>query len=92
MNEIGEISLLKNVSPHGAEKTSGAGNGFEAFLERVNDDLQVADRMAAEFAAGRADLIDAVLAANHADVSFGMLTALRSQALAAYQQIMNMQI
>lgn len=72
-------------------KSVSAG-GFEAVLERADNLLKAADKLSAEYAAGRADLTQAAVTAERADISLGFLMALRRQAVQAYQQIMNMPI
>lgn len=58
----------------------------------MNDRLKQADRLAAEYAAGGADLTKAVLASEQADLAFQFVMAVRDRALSAYQQIMSMQV
>lgn len=74
--------------------TSGAApaGGFGQMLDQVNQLLQQADQTAAAYAQGKAGLTEAVLASSAADTTFAALMAVRNRALAAYQEIANLQI
>ncbi len=72
-------------------KPASAG-GFSTVLESTNNLLKEADKLSAQYATGRADLTEAAVTAEHADVSLGFLMAIRRQAIQAYQQIMSMPV
>ncbi len=88
------IQDLPDVTPLATTESSHAASesGFSKALAKVNEVLKEADRMASGYATGEVGLTDAVLAATRADVTFSLAMALRNRALAAYQEIMNMQV
>jgi flagellar hook-basal body complex protein FliE len=93
MNQITGIGL-PNLAPITAQDSNGAGaaNGFNKVFDQVNDILERADQMASGYAQGKVGLTDAVLAAEHADTTFGVAMAVRNRALSAYQEIMSMSV
>ncbi len=74
------------------QSAGGSQTGFAKVLEQVNDVLVRADNMAAGFAEGKVGLTEAVLAGEKADVTMQTMMAVRNRALAAYQEILNMQV
>lgn len=97
INETGPIS---GYFPQDAgEIRSGVGAGKSSFLdtlkgftEKVDRQMQEADRKAQEFAVGKSfDLHEIVIATEKADVSFRLLLQIRNKLLEAYQEIMRMQ-
>jgi flagellar hook-basal body complex protein FliE len=66
--------------------------GFGQLLEQVNTILDQADQLAAGYAQGKVGLTEAVLASEKADTTFEMAMAVRNRALAAYQEILNLQV
>ena len=66
--------------------------GFGSVLENVNGILQQADQLAAGYAQGKIGLTDAVLASDQADTAFQLVIGVRNRALAAYQEIANLQV
>jgi flagellar hook-basal body complex protein FliE len=85
------LGSLAPIRPQPAEAPAQNG-GFEKLLEDVNGILEKADQLAAGYAQGKVGLTDAVLAANQADSTFGLVVAVRNRALSAYQEIMNLQV
>jgi flagellar hook-basal body complex protein FliE len=84
---------LAELAPIRPETTaSSAPSGFDQVLEHVNEVLNRADQMAAGYAQGSVGLTDAVLASSQADTEFSTLIAVRNRALAAYQEIANLQV
>jgi flagellar hook-basal body complex protein FliE len=82
--DLTPLTLQAPAQPHG--------NGFGNVLREVNDILGRADQLAAAYAGGKAGLTDAVLASEKADTTFQLVTAVRNRALAAYQEIANLQV
>jgi flagellar hook-basal body complex protein FliE len=82
-----EVVPLKPESAVATDKS-----GFSEILVQANEVLAHADSAAAQFAQGKVGLTDAVLASERADTTFQVLMAVRNRALAAYQEIMNMQV
>lgn len=68
-------------------------NTLKGFVERVDEDIQGADRKAEEFAVGkRYDLHEIMVSTEQADLSFKLLLQMRNKLLEAYQEIMRMQM
>lgn len=80
---------LAPIAPEPAKTQSG---GFSSVLEEVNGVLEKADQMAAGYAQGKVGLTEAVLTSNQADMAFQLIVGVRNRALAAYQEIMNLQL
>ena len=85
------IQDLTPVTPHSVGGSAPAG-GFEQIVEQVSDTLKNADQMAAGYSKGQVGLTDAVLASEKADTTFQVAMAIRNRALAAYQEIENLQV
>lgn len=85
---------IQDLAPITPQAPSGpaATNGFEQIVEQVADTLKNADQMAAGYAQGKVGLTDAVLASEKADTTFQVAMAIRNRALAAYQEIENLQV
>jgi len=85
------IQDLAPITPQSASGPAATG-GFEQVVEQVADTLKNADQMAAGYAQGKVGLTDAVLASEKADTTFQVAMAIRNRALAAYQEIENLQV
>jgi flagellar hook-basal body complex protein FliE len=85
------VPSLAPITPQPAQGPV-QGGGFEQLLGDVNGILERADQMAAGYAQGKVGLTEAVLSANQADTTFGLVVGVRNRALSAYQEIMNMQV
>lgn len=84
---------LPDLAPVTPQQAGGTHQGgFSQLLEQVNNVLAGADQLAAGYAQGKVGLTDAVLASEKADTTFQMVMAVRNRALAAYQEIMNLQV
>ncbi|MBV8055135.1 MAG: flagellar hook-basal body complex protein FliE [Deltaproteobacteria bacterium] len=84
------LSEVVPLKPQSTAPTSKS--GFGEILVQANQILARADSTAAEFAQGKVGLTEAVLASERADTTFQVLMAIRNRALAAYQEVMNMQV
>ncbi len=82
---------LAPIKPQSAT-TPPSASGFEQIVEQVSDTLNNADQMAAGYAQGKVGLTDAVLASEKAYTTFQVVMAIRNRALAAYQEIENLQV
>ena len=93
MNQVAGIGI-SNLAPITPQPDSGAAaaSGFNKVFEQVNTILERADQMAAGYAEGKVGLTEAVLAAEHADTTFGVAMAVRNRALTAYQEIISMSV
>jgi len=85
------IQDLAPVTPQTVGGSAPA-SGFQQIIEQVSDTLKHADQMAAGYAKGQVGLTDAVLASEKADTTFQVAMAIRNRALAAYQEIENLQV
>ena len=85
------IQDLAPITPQSSTTQTSPG-GFEQIVEQVSDTLKNADQMAAGYAQGKVGLTDAVLASEKADTTFQVTMAIRNRALAAYQEIENLQV
>jgi len=71
----------------------GFGQIFRSSLEKINGLQQKADEQVTAVQSGRsADMIDAIVALEEADMSFQLLLQVRNKAVKAYEQIMQMQL
>ena len=61
-------------------------------VEEVDGLLAEADRSAQEMVAGRMDIHQAMVALEEANVSFRLMVQVRNRMIAAYEEIMRMQI
>jgi len=84
------VSGLAPVVPQ--TPSAPAQGGFNEVLNQVNGILDRADQLAAGYAQGKVGLTEAVLASEKADTTFQLVMAFRNRALAAYQEIMNLQV
>jgi len=93
MNQVTGIGL-SSLAPITPQATDGAAatSGFSKVFDQVNTILERADQLASGYAQGKVGLTDAVLAAEHADTTFGVAMAVRNRALSAYQEIMSMSV
>jgi flagellar hook-basal body complex protein FliE len=93
MSAILSTQGLSEVVPLKPESAAGPNrSGFSEILAQTNKVLTQADSAAAQFAQGNVGLTEAVLASERADTTFQVLMAVRNRALAAYQEIMNLQV
>jgi flagellar hook-basal body complex protein FliE len=93
MSAIFSTQGLPEVVPLKPEPAAGANqSGFSEILAQANETLAHADSAAAQFAQGKVGMTEAVLASERADTTFQVLMAVRNRALAAYQEIMNLQV
>ncbi|MBV8359042.1 MAG: flagellar hook-basal body complex protein FliE [Deltaproteobacteria bacterium] len=93
MSTILSTQGLPEIVPVKPESAAGPNrSGFSQILAHANEVLAHADSAAAQFAHGNTGLTEAVLASEKADTTFQVLMAVRNRALAAYQEIMNLQV
>lgn len=84
--------IAESLRPEGKEERGG-----EEFLEALKEaiqkvnELQVeADRATKEFALGRGDLHETILALERADISFRLMMQIRNKLIKAYEEVMKM--
>ena len=83
---------IQDLAPIKPQTATPPASGFSQIVEQVSDTLKQADQMAAGYAQGKIGLTDAVLASEKADTTFQVVMAIRNRALAAYQEIENLQV
>ena len=73
---------------------AAAGGSFADFLSgtlrNAVQTMQTGEQMAAQQAAGKADIVDVVNAVNSAELTLDTVVAVRDKVIAAYQSIMQM--
>jgi flagellar hook-basal body complex protein FliE len=93
MSMISSTQSLPEIVPLKPQPASESNqSGFSKILTNANEILAQADSTAAQFAQGKVGLTEAVLASERADTTFQVLMAVRNRALAAYQEIMSLQV
>jgi flagellar hook-basal body complex protein FliE len=79
-----------------AESANGADFSglLKSAVDRVSETQHKASNLAAAFSAGstQADLSEVMVALQKANISFQAMTQVRNKLVAAYQEIMNMQV
>lgn len=92
---MGAGNLMKKPLSAGAGAESG-GTDFAALigkaLEATADAGKKADAQTANVAAGRADVVDVVTAVAESEAAIETLVAVRDRVIAAYEEIMRMQV
>jgi flagellar hook-basal body complex protein FliE len=85
---------MQPESAAAAGGTPGAAFGelLSDAIETANADQFTAEAAARDLAAGKGDVVDAMVATAHADVSLRFLMTLRNRVLDAYQEIMRLQV
>ncbi|HLT90961.1 MAG TPA: flagellar hook-basal body complex protein FliE [Woeseiaceae bacterium] len=106
MKAIGTEQLLQQIralqaqleaplAPRAPEPgQTGFGDLLKQSIDAVNDLQQGASALKQEFEAGKSDvsLVQVMVAAQKADLSFRAMTEVRNKLVAAYQEIMNMPV
>ncbi len=74
------------------DSVSQFSNLLESSIEKLNDKLQTAEKLAIDLASGKdVDLPMVMTEINKADLSFRMFLQIRNKALSAYEEIMRLQ-
>ena len=94
ISSIRPISLPEAIQP---AKGANAANGFQSVLEgligRVEQSSSVAQKSAENFlSGGNEELHSVVLSAQRASLEFDLFLQVRNKVVAAYQEIMRMQV
>ncbi|VBB42467.1 Flagellar hook-basal body complex protein FliE [uncultured Desulfatiglans sp.] len=89
------LSVLQN--PGSTEKVQQPGTGFacafKSALAHVNQLQKTADTAAVDLAAGRReDIHQTMIAIEKADVTFRLIMQIRNKVVAAYEEVMRMQV
>jgi len=85
------ISPLTNKNETKAKDT-GFADILKGYYQKVNKDINNADRKIETFAAGQPmDIHEVVIATEKADLSLNLLLQIRNKLLDGYQEIMRMQ-
>ncbi|MCL6574766.1 flagellar hook-basal body complex protein FliE [Kyrpidia sp.] len=96
-NAIGSVSAAlppaTSSPPQPSSPSGGFGELFGRALDQVDALQQRADQIVAQFVAGQGpDVHDVMIAAQQAYLALQTVVQIRDRALAAYQDIMRMQI
>jgi flagellar hook-basal body complex protein FliE len=87
---------VSNIGSSAAPASGAAAPNFGDFLSNAVKDatgtMQQGEQMAAQQAAGKADIVDVVGAVNSAELTLDTVVAVRDKVIAAYQSIMQMPI
>ena len=94
MRNLASQAANAKVRPGGTDAGKGGfGQLLRSSLEKINGLQQQADQQVTAVQSGRsADMIDAIVALEEADMSFQLLLQVRNKAVSAYEQIMQMQL
>ncbi|KEQ16366.1 flagellar hook-basal body complex protein FliE [Endozoicomonas numazuensis] len=96
VQELINIGKPGAVAPSGAitnEETPGFGELMKSALDAVNQQQKTAAGMMTDIETGKSkDLLGAMLASQKASLSFQALVQIRNKAVAAYEEIMRMQV
>ncbi len=65
---------------------------IKAAVEQTQKDLATADEASRAVAQGKGDVVEAMVALSHAELSLRHVTTLRNRMLESYQQIMRIQL
>jgi flagellar hook-basal body complex protein FliE len=94
VNNINGISVFDAAGKAaGSKKTGGLEfkDTLNTFLSQVNTQLQDADQMTDQFAAGKTDSLHEVMVATEkSTISLSLLLQIRNKLLEAYQEVMRM--
>jgi len=86
-------SLLQPGKTSGAEKTGKFGALLNQYVSEMNHSHKVAGKAAEELAVhGVGDASETMLALKKAGLSFQLMMAARTKVVAAYQEVMRMQV
>ncbi len=94
-----KTQLGKDLLSYERQQKTSKGNGNADFyqmvqkgLDKLNNQMAEADKLAASLAAGKEmDIPEVMLAISKADISFRMFVQMRNKALSAYEEIMRLQ-
>jgi flagellar hook-basal body complex protein FliE len=89
------VSASKPESARGTQASEGGGSFADTLkqaMETTNEIQIQADEASKDFAAGKGNLHETMIAMEKADVSLRTLTAVRGKLVEAYQEIMRMPV
>jgi flagellar hook-basal body complex protein FliE len=86
------IDLGKSAPAGGAGAAGGFGNMVESMVGNAATSMRAAEAASAKQVAGKGDLIDVVTAMGAAETALDTVVAVRDRMVAAYSDIMRMQI
>ena len=97
-NDISQVgnglqALTEKSSAPGTKDGPTLSRAFEQIFEETAKNIQKADETALQMnSGGKADLHDAMIAMEKADISLRLLVQVRNKAVDAYKEIMRMQV
>jgi len=90
---FGETSSIAQVSKKQQVPGSGFGEVLQKSIESVNTAMQEADELSRGLAAGEhGNIHETMIAIEKASISFRMATRVQQKAIAAYQEVMRIQL
>jgi len=90
---FGEVSSVAQVSKKQQPAGTGFGEVLQKSMESVNSTLQEADELTRGLAAGEhGNIHETMIAIEKASISFKMATRVQQKAIAAYQEVMRIQL
>ncbi|MEN8257056.1 MAG: flagellar hook-basal body complex protein FliE [Thermodesulfobacteriota bacterium] len=93
LSQIQQSSLIEKSSNKDPVASTGFSDVFKKSLESVNANIQDAGQMAEGLVSGQhSNIHETMIAMEKSTVSFRMLTKVQQKVIAAYQDIMRMQI
>ena len=93
VNKIDGAALVDPLNKQSISKGNGFGKILEDSIEKVNKLQQEADNSVKKIAEGKGDdIVGTVLALEKADQSLKLMTEVRNKVIAAYNQVMRMQV
>ena len=88
-------SILGSTGKVAASKEAGEGNFVDVLknsISEVNDLQKAAETASDELLKGSGSIHETVIAVEEADLSFRLMMKMRGKMLAAYQEVMRMQV
>jgi flagellar hook-basal body complex protein FliE len=93
INPIKFNPKLLNTQQQNQKKSVSFDNILKKAIEEVNDYQKNAEKLSADYAAGKTDNInDVIVAAEKADISLRLTIDIRNKIVDAFKEIMRMQI
>ncbi len=93
VNKINGAALVDPLNKQSISKGNGFGKILEDSIEKVNKLQQEADNSVKKIVEGKGDdIVGTVLALEKADQSLKLMTEVRNKVIAAYNQVMRMQV
>jgi flagellar hook-basal body complex protein FliE len=89
---VSNIGTGAAAAPTSGTSVPSFGDFLSSAVKDATGTMQHGEQMAAQQAAGKADIVDVVSAVNSAELTLDTVVAVRDKVIAAYQSIMQMPI